>query len=159
MPKFWLMKSEPDVYSVKDLAAEKTKTTHWDGVRNYAARNHMRAMAVGDRVLYYHSNCKPAHVAGTAKVVREAYPDFTAWDKSDKHYDAKSPQDNPRWDMVDIKLEQVFDLPVTIDDIKATKSLAKMVLLNNTRLSVQPVTKSEFDTILKLASQLAKKGK
>lgn len=159
MPKFWLMKSEPEVYSIQDLAAEKTKTTHWDGVRNYAARNHMREMKNGDRVLYYHSNCKPAHVAGTAKVVREAYPDFTAWDKDDKHFDPKSPQDNPRWDMVDIKVDQVFDVPVSLDEIKGTKSLAKMVLLNNSRLSVQPVTKAEFETILKLAEKLAKANK
>lgn len=155
MPKYWLMKSEPDVYSISDLAAEKTKSTHWDGVRNYQARNNMRAMKVGDRVLYYHSNCKPAHVAGTAEVVREAYPDFTAWDKNDKHYDPKSPQDDPRWDMVDVKLDEVFEEPVTLDQIKATKSLAKMVLLNNSRLSVQPVTKKEFETVLKLAATSA----
>ena len=151
MPKYWLMKSEPDVYSISDLAAEKTKTTHWDGVRNYAARNHMREMKIGDKVLYYHSNAKPAHVAGTAIVVREAYPDFTAWDKKDKHFDPKSSQDNPRWDMVDIKAEEVFTTPVTLDQIKATKSLAEMVLLNNSRLSVQPVKKAEFNAILKLA--------
>lgn len=151
MPKYWLMKSEPDVYSISDLAAEKTKTTHWDGVRNYAARNHMREMKIGDKVLYYHSNAKPAHVAGTAIVVREAYPDFTAWDKKDKHFDPKSSQDNPRWDMVDIKAEEVFATPVTLDQIKATKSLAEMVLLNNSRLSVQPVKKAEFNAILKLA--------
>lgn len=159
MPNYWLMKTEPDVYSLDDLVKEKTKTTFWDGVRNYAARNHMRAMAIGDRVLIYYSNSKPKRVAGTATVARLAYPDFTAWDKNDKHYDPKSPQDKPIWEMVDVKFEQAFDAPVTLDDIKAEKSLAKMVLLNNSRLSVQPVTKAEFETVLKLAAKQAKAQK
>lgn len=152
--KYWLMKSEPSEYSIDDLAAEKKQTTHWDGVRNYQARNFMRdEMKVGDRVLFYHSNANPAAVAGTAKVVREAYPDFTSWDPKDKHYDPKSTQENPRWFMVDIKLDKIFDEPVPLETLRGVKALREMELLRKgSRLSVQPVRKKEFDAILKLAS-------
>src|SRR5262245_13047029 len=105
----WLMKSEPEAYSIHDLAREPTQTTHWDGVRNYQARNFMRAMRVGDRVLFYHSNAEPPAVAGTAAVVRTAYPDFTALDPADTHYDPKATQENPIWEMVDVRFERVFD--------------------------------------------------
>ena len=150
------MKSEPHVYSIQNLAKDKGQTTFWDGVRNYQARNFMRDdMRIGDRVLFYHSNAKPAGVAGTATVVKESYPDFSAFDKKSKYFDAKSKKDSPTWFMVDIKLDEVFADLVSLPEIKATKSLADMVLLNNSRLSVQPVKKKEFDTILKMA---AKKG-
>lgn len=151
--KYWLIKSEPSEYSIDDLAAEKKQTTHWDGVRNYQARNFMRdEMKVGDRVLFYHSNANPTAVAGTAKVVREAYPDFTSWDPKDKHYDPKSTQENPRWFMVDIKLDKIFDEPVPLETLRGVKALKDMELLRKgSRLSVQPVRKKEFDAILKLA--------
>ena len=107
--KYWLLKTEPDCYSIDDLAKEKKKTTHWDGVRNYQARNMLRdEMKVGDRVLFYHSSCDPPGVAGTAEIVKEGYPDFTAFDPNEKHYDAKSKQEDPRWFMVDVKLIEKF---------------------------------------------------
>lgn len=154
MPKYWLMKSEPDVYSIDDLAAEKNKTTQWEGIRNYQARNFMRDdMRNGDLVLFYHSNAKPPGVVGTAKVVRESYVDHFAFDKNSKYFDAKSNKESPRWFMVDVKLVKKFKDVVGLPEIKETKSLAKMVLVNNSRLSVQPVTKKEFDTILKMAEK------
>ena len=110
-------------------------------------------MKIGDRALFYHSNAKPPGVVGVCKIVKEAYPDFSAFDPKDKHYDPKSRKDEPRWFMVDIKLEKTFDRIVSLDEIKGVRALSKMVLVNNSRLSVQPVTKAEFDTILKLASQ------
>ena len=150
--KYWLMKTEPNTYSIHDLAKEKKKTTHWDGVRNYQARNFMRdEMQVGDGVLVYHSNAKPPAVVGIATVVQEGYPDFTAWDKNDKHYDPKSLKENPRWFMVDIQLEEIFATPIGLDELRDVKALQEMVLLNRSRLSVQPVRKQEFDTIVKLA--------
>lgn len=151
--KYWLMKSEPSDYSINDLAAEKKQTTHWDGVRNYQARNLMRdEMQLGDRVLFYHSNANPAAVAGTATVVREAYPDFSCWDPKDKHFDPKSTKEKPRWFMVDIQLDQVFGSPIPLETLRGVKALAEMELLRKgSRLSVQPVRKKEFDAILKLA--------
>jgi predicted RNA-binding protein with PUA-like domain len=151
--KYWLVKTEPESYSIDDLAAEKTKRTSWDGVRNYQARNFMRdEMQVGDRVLFYHSNAKPPAVVGVAKVVRQAYPDPTAWDEDDSHYDPKSSPENPRWVMVDLEFEQKFAKSLSLETLRKVKSLQKMELLRTgSRLSVQPVRKSEFDAILKLA--------
>ena len=152
--QYWLMKSEPDVYSIHNLV--KDKTTHWDGVRNYQARNFMRdKMRIGDRVLFYHSNAKPPGVAGTAIVCKESYPDFSAFDKKSKYFDAKSDKADPRWFMVDIKIDEVFADLVTLPEIKEVASLKDMVLLNNPRLSVQPVKKKEFETILKMAGKKA----
>lgn len=155
MPKFWLMKTEPGSYSIDDLAGEKKQTTHWDGVRNYQARNIMRdEMKIGDEVLIYHSNAKPPAVVGRAKIVKEAYPDFTAWDPQDKHYDPKSTEDNPRWLMVDIQLIEIFPEPIGLPDLKQVKALQEMALLQKgSRLSVQPVRKKEYDTILKMAAR------
>ena len=155
MPNFWLMKTEPHAYSIQDLAKEKKKTTHWDGVRNYQARNFMRdEMKIGDEVLIYHSNAKPPGVVGRARIVKESYPDFTAWDPNDKHYDEKSTPDNPRWFMVDIQLIEIFSREIGLPELKETKSLEGMVLLQKgSRLSVQPVKKKEYDTILKMASR------
>ncbi len=153
--KYWLMKSEPDSFSIDDLAAEKNKTTGWDGVRNYQARNYMRdEMKKGDLVLFYHSRLKPPGVAGLAKIVKESYPDFTAFDPKDKHFDPKSKQENPRWFMVDVKLQKKFKRLVTLDELRAIKSLEGMVLLQKgSRLSVQPVTKKQFDIVCELAEK------
>ena len=153
-PNHWLLKSEPECFSIHDLAAAPRQTTFWDGVRNYQARNFLRdAMRVGDRVLYYHSSAKPPHVAGTAVVVKEGYPDHTAWDKTSDHYDEKSTPDNPRWFMVDIQLDRIFAEPIPLEALREVKALRDMVLLQRgSRLSVQPVTKAEFDAIIKLAS-------
>ena len=153
--KYWLMKTEPTSYSIQDLAAEKKQTTFWDGVRNYQARNYMRdEMKLGDKVLFYHSNADPPVIAGVATIVRESYPDHTSWDRENKHYDPKSTAQNPRWFMVDIKLEQIFNEPLPLDDLRSVAALKEMELLRKgSRLSVQPVRKAEFDTVLKLANR------
>ncbi len=153
--KYWLMKSEPDAFSIDDLAKSPKQTTHWDGVRNYQARNFMRdEMKQGDQVLFYHSNAKPPGVVGVAQVVKEGYPDFTAFDPKDKHYDPKSRQEDPRWYMVDIKLVKKFKQLISLPDLKQVKALDGMVLLQKgSRLSVQPVTRKQFDTICKIADQ------
>jgi predicted RNA-binding protein with PUA-like domain len=152
---YWLMKSEPEAFSIDDLADAPKKTTHWDGVRNYQARNFMRdEMKTGDQVLFYHSNAKPPGVAGVARVVKEGYPDFTAFDPNDKHYDPKSKQEDPRWFMVDIKLVKKFKQLIPLPELKQIKALDGMVLLQKgSRLSVQPVTKKQFDTICKIADK------
>ena len=146
----WLMKSEPSDFSIDDLATSPDQTTFWDGVRNYQARNYMRDMRQGDRVLFYHSNVDPPAVVGTARVVREAYPDHTALDPKNKHYAPKATPENPIWEMVDIQLETVFAEPQSLASLREIKQLDKMVLLQKgSRLSVQPVTKREFDLIVK----------
>lgn len=152
--KYWLMKTEPESYSIDDLAKEKNKTTFWSGVRNYQARNFMRDdMKKGDLVLFYHSNANPPSIVGVAEVVKESYPDFTSWDENDHHYDPKSTEENPRWFMVDIKLKKKFPESLGRDQLTDVKALSGMELMRKgSRLSVQPVTKKEFDAILKLAS-------
>jgi predicted RNA-binding protein with PUA-like domain len=146
---YWLMKSEPDVFSFADLKARKR--SWWDGVRNYMARNYMMKMAIGDEVLFYHSSAEPSGVAGLAVVCSLAKPDVTAFDKKSPYYDEKSKSDNPRWSCVEV--EYYADLPrlVSLQEIKTVKSLKKMILLNNSRLSVQPVTPEEFREICRLA--------
>ncbi|MGD2069927.1 MAG: EVE domain-containing protein [Gemmatimonadota bacterium] len=146
---YWLMKSEPDVYSIEDL--EKDGSTMWDGVRNYAARNNMQEMSEGDLVLYYHSRQRPPGVAGIARVVREAYPDPTQFDPDSRYYDQKSDEDDPRWWLVDVEFVEKFEEPVSLHDIKDEPSLSDMVLVNNSRLSVQPVEKAEFEKVRKMA--------
>src|SRR6056297_2681061 len=116
---YWLFKSEADCYSIDHLAAEPDKTTFWDGVRNYQARNMLRDdVKKGDRVFFYHSNSKPLAIVGTARVVKAGYPDHTAFDPKEQHYDPKSDPDNPRWFMVDIKLLKKFPEPITRDMLK-----------------------------------------
>jgi predicted RNA-binding protein with PUA-like domain len=151
--KYWLLKTEPSSFSIQDLAAAPKQTTCWDGVRNYQARNFMRdEMKLGDRALLYHSSAEPPAVVGVVKVVRESYPDHTAWDAKDSHYDPKSTKDDPRWFMVDIQLERTFDEPLPLESLRAVKALKDMELLRKgSRLSVQPVRKAEFEAILKLA--------
>jgi predicted RNA-binding protein with PUA-like domain len=153
LPKsYWLVKTEPDSFSIQDLAASPRKTTCWDGVRNYLARNHMRAMTLGDEVLFYHSNADPLAIVGVTNVVRQAYPDPTAWDPKDHHFDPKASPDNPIWDMVDLRLKEIFRLPLPLDRLREEPRLAKMELLRRgSRLSVQPVTEAEFQTIQEMA--------
>ncbi len=146
--QFWLMKSEPDVYSIDDLARDGS--TSWEGVRNYKARNNMRDMRVGDEVLFYHSNAKPPGVAGIARVCKEAYPDHFAFDRKAKYFDAKSDPDNPRWFMVDIEFVAKADEVLGLPDIKADAKLADMELVRYGRLSVQSVKKAEFERVKKL---------
>ena len=150
--RYWLMKSEPGAFSIDDLARSPKQITHWDGVRNYQARNFMRAMAVGDPVLFYHSNAEPPAVVGIAEVVRTAYPDETQFDKTSHHYDPASVRSAPRWDMVDIRYRQTFKTSLSLDRLRQEPKLKSMVLLRKgSRLSVQPVTEAEWATVLKLA--------
>jgi predicted RNA-binding protein with PUA-like domain len=145
---YWLMKSEPDVYSIEDLARDGS--THWEGVRNYSARNNMRKMARGDLVLFYHSNAKPPGVVGIARVVATAYPDPDQWNRQSKYYDPKSTREDPRWSMVDVEFVEQFRQLVPLDLIKQTKGLENMVLVKRSRLSVQPVTPKEFAVVERL---------
>lgn len=149
--RYWLMKSEPEVYSIDDL--RRDRRTAWNGVRSYQARNHMKAMAKGDLVLFYHSSADPAGVAGIAKVVKEAYPDPTQFDKKNEYYDARSAKDDPRWWLVDVGFVRRFADTVTLASIKAEKRLADMVLVNNSRLSVQPVTESQYERVCAMAAE------
>ena len=156
--KYWLMKSEPDCFSIDDLAKAPKKTTCWDGVRNYQARNFMRAMEIGDQVFFYHSSVEPACVVGVAEVVKKAYPDHTALDSKDEHYDPKATPANPIWEMVDIKFVRKFDEPLTLEDLRDAKGLETMELLRRgSRLSVQPVTATEWKVVSNLAEKKAKK--
>ena len=147
---YWLFKSEPNAYSIDDLEADGS--THWDGVRNYQARNMLRDdIKNGDRVFFYHSNAKPMAIVGTAKVIREGYADHTAFDPEDKHYDEKSDPDDPTWFMVDIELIQKFDEPVTRDALKEDDIASGMnVLAKGSRLSIQSVTEEQWKAVHKL---------
>lgn len=149
---YWLIKSEPDAYSIDDL--ERDGSEHWDGIRNYQARNIMRdQMQVGDRCLFYHSNAKPPGVVGVAEVASEAYPDHTQFDPDSSYFDPKSDPDEPRWLMVDVKFIEKLPRMVGLPELKTCPELADMVLLNRSRLSVQPVTKEEYRFILDRAEQ------
>jgi predicted RNA-binding protein with PUA-like domain len=155
MPRYWLMKSEPSVFSIDDLSRAKDGTTRWDGVRNYQARNFLRSeIAAGDGVLFYHSSAEPPAVAGLARVARAGYPDPTQFDPRDSHYDRDSSRDDPRWYAVDIKFEAKFARVVTLPELREMRSLADMVLLRRgSRLSVQPVTAGEWKQILKMGAR------
>ena len=146
----WLMKSEPHVYPWSQLVEDGS--THWDGVRNYQARNLMRdEMSVGDLVLFYHSNCKPPHVAGVAKVCREAYPDFTAQDPSSNYFDPKASPENPRWMMVDIEAVEALPEIVELGGMRECAELEGMPLLQRgQRLSVQPVSAEHFTIVCQM---------
>jgi predicted RNA-binding protein with PUA-like domain len=143
----WLMKSEPSVYSIDDL--KRDGSTCWEGVRNFQARNLLRdQMKVGDLVLFYHSNAEPSGVAGISRVIRTGYPDFTAWDKKDIHYDPKSSKENPTWYMVDIGFEEKFKHFVTLEELKADHRFEGMkVVQRGCRLSVQPVESKHFERV------------
>lgn len=146
--RYWLVKSEPGTYSIDDL--ERDGSTSWEGVRNYQARNLMKEMKNGDRVLFYHSSAKPTGVVGIAEVVREAYPDAFAWKKGHTYFDERSSPDDPIWFMVDIGFVEKFPGIVSLDEIKATAELSDMVLVKRSRLSVQPVEKAAFDRIVRM---------
>ncbi|HFD12040.1 MAG TPA: EVE domain-containing protein [Crenotrichaceae bacterium] len=149
---YWLMKSEPEEFSIDDLQAMPEQTEHWDGVRNYQARNMMRdQMKIGDLVFFYHSNCQTPGIVGIMKVVRESYPDFTAFDVNDKHYDAKSDPDQPRWFMVDIQFVRKLDRTISLTELKTCPELETMPLVcRGNRLSIMPVTQQQWDFILSL---------
>jgi len=151
MTGLWLMKSEPHVYAYSDLVSDGS--THWDGVRNYQARNMMRdQMKLGDLVLYYHSNTKPPHVAGVAKVVREGYPDHTALDATSKYFDVKATPENPRWSMVDLAPVVACPNIVSLEAIKSDPAFEGMPLIRRgQRLSIQPVEEHHFRRVLMLS--------
>ncbi|MEZ6129807.1 MAG: EVE domain-containing protein [Planctomycetaceae bacterium] len=151
--QYWLFKSEPDVFSITDLAGAKNQITSWEGVRNYQVRNMLRDdMRVGDGVLFYHSRVDPMVIAGTAEVVKSGYPDHFAFDPGHKYFDSKCDPENPRWYMVDIKLVQIFDAPVTRDQLKHDAVTAKMqVMSKGSRLSITPVSESEWKAVHRLA--------
>ena len=151
---YWLMKSEPSTFGIEDLARAKNRTTGWDGVRNFQARNYLREMKKGDLAFFYHSSCDVPGVAGIVTVSREAYPDTTAFDAADDHYDADSDPQKPRWYSVDVKLVTKFDRVITLDELRAHASdeLKNMIVLKRgNRLSITPVTKSEWEFITSLA--------
>ena len=148
---YWLMKSEPDVFSIQDLRERPKQTEPWDGVRNYQARNFMRdEMKPGDFILFYHSNTNPPGVAGLAEVASEPYADPTAFDKKSKYYDPKSDPDKPRWILVDVKFKDILPQYVSLEAMKGMSKLESMrVLQRGNRLSITPVSKSEFLAITK----------
>ena len=152
----WLIKSEPDVFSIQDLARAKGKTTSWEGVRNYQARNYLRAMRKGDRALFYHSNAAPAAVAGVVEVVREAHPDETAWDPRSDYHDPKASLTKSIWSLVDVRLVEIFPREITLEELRGMQALAGMELLRRgSRLSVQPVTAGQFRAIEAAARKAA----
>lgn len=148
------MKSEPESFSIEHLRTRPRQTEHWDGVRNYQARNFLRAMKKGDLAFFYHSSCEVPGVYGIIEIARTAYPDPTAWDPENHHYDPRSTPERSLWDMVDVRFKREFKQPVTLTAIKMQAALKKMPLVQRwSRLSVMPVTTQEWNTIMKLAEE------
>ncbi len=153
MSAFWLFKSEPSSFSISDLQKSPKKTTCWEGVRNYQARNYLKTMEPGDLGFFYHSNADPPSIVGTVKVVRSAYPDRYALDPHSRYFDPRSTSENPRWFMVDIRLMEIFPKPLPLEQLRTVKGLNNMELLRKgSRLSVQPVSQEEWEEILRLVS-------
>jgi len=149
---YWLMKTEPEVFSIDDLAKARDKTTCWEGVRNYQARNFMRdEMKLGDQVLIYHSNTSPPGIAGIARVVKEAYPDHSAFDPSSKYFDVKSKKESATWMMVDVQFVMKAKKFLSLDELKANPKVKELLILRKgNRLSITPVEKKHFEIIAKL---------
>ncbi len=152
--QYWLMKSEPDVFSIDHLKQMPEQTDHWDGVRNYQARNMMRdQMKVGDQVFFYHSNTKEPGIVGIMEIVREGYPDHTALDPESRYFDPKSSQENPRWYMVDVRYKRHLQKNITLTELKQHQALQEMPLVRRgNRLSIMPVTTEQWRYILDLES-------
>ncbi|WP_434339259.1 EVE domain-containing protein [Motilimonas cestriensis] len=145
---YWLFKTEPDEYSIRDLQLAPNQTAKWDGIRNYQARNFLRdKVAEGDLVFMYHSQCKQIGIVGVAEIVRAAYPDPAQYDESSKYFDPKATFDTPRWFCVDIKHKLTYPRVISLGRIKAQPELANMILVKQGRLSVQPVTEQEWQQI------------
>ena len=149
------MKSEPDAFGINDLYKKPNQTEHWDGVRNYQARNMMRdAMKLGDQVFFYHSNCEQPGIVGIMVVVKEGYPDFTAFDPDDAHFDPKSDPDKPRWMMVDVRFVKTLSRTISLRELKAKQELVNMAVVRpGNRLSIMPVSADEWQFILGLEQQ------
>lgn len=150
---YWLMKSEPDTYSLEDLKNEPDQIEHWDGVRNYQARNMLRdQMKTGDLAFFYHSNTKVPGIVGVVEIVKAGYPDHTAFDPESKYFDPKSNPESPRWFMVDVKFKHAFKEVVSLESLKANPALTDMLVVRKgNRLSITPVEKRHWDIILKMA--------
>lgn len=150
---YWLFKSEPDAFSIDDLAAMPGKKDHWDGIRNYQARNMIRDdIKKGDLGFFYHSSCAVPGIVGQFSVVKESYPDHTAFEKKQKYFDEKSDPENPRWFMVDVKFKTKFKNIISLEELKTKTALKEMALLRKgNRLSIMPVSKKEWDYINKLS--------
>ncbi len=147
---FWLMKSEPEVFSIDDL--KKKKRWYWDGVRGYQARNYMRdVMQLGDMVIFYHSNANPIGPAGVARIVRTSYPDHTQFDPKSPYFDPKATKEEPRWFMVDVAFVNKFPRTITRDALKKVSTLNGLMLWTHSRLSITPLTEKQFEAILSLA--------
>jgi len=148
--QYWLMKSEPDTYSIDDL--QSFVVDHWDGIRNYQVRNFFRdQMQVGDQAFFYHSNCKVPGIVGTMEIASKAYPDHTAFNPSEKYFDSKSDPENPRWLMVDVRYIRHLDRMITLGELRLQKQIADMKLLQRgNRLSVLPLSKKEWQYILNM---------
>ncbi len=150
--RYWLIKSEPDVFSFDDLLAAPKRTTCWDSVRNSSARNFLRdGMKKGDLAFYYHSNADPSAIVGICEVVREGYPDITAFDPAHDYYDAESDPETPTWFMVDVKAVKALERPVSLNEIKESKALSEMALVKVGRLSVVPVRPNEWETVIAMS--------
>ena len=149
---YWLMKSEPDAFSVDELAARPRQIEPWSGVRNYQARNFMRQMKLGDQAFFYHSSCDEVGVVGVMRVVAETYPDPTQFDPKDHHYDPKSTREQPRWDLVDVKFERKLKRVIGLAELRGheKKLHGLRLLMTGSRLSVIPVAPAHWDYILKL---------
>ena len=151
--RYWLIKSEPDAFSIDDLRDTPGKKDHWDGIRNYQARNFIRDdMQMGDLAFFYHSNCKPPGIVGICEIVSEAYPDHTAFDPNEKYYDAGSDPENPRWMMVDVKYRRKTKRMISLEEIKqqADKLEGFPLIRRGNRLSIMPASKEHWDFILSL---------
>lgn len=156
MPNYWLLKSDPDTYGWPHLLADDNQSDHWEGVRNYQARNYIRSMKKGDQAFFYHSVIKPLAIFGTVRIIKEAYPDPTQFDSQSKYFDPKSNPDDPRWSVVDVQAHEEFDPPITMDELREVAGLENMVLLRKgSRLSIQPVTADEWRIVM----SRRKKGK
>ena len=150
--RHWLLKTEPGAFSWDDLMKAPDRTSSWDGVRNYAARNFMREMRKGDLAFFYHSSTDPSAIIGIAEIVREAYPDPTQFDAKDDHFDPKSKRDEPTWSMVDVRARQALPKPLTLAELRGAKGLEKMELLRKgSRLSVMPVSPEEWKVVCSMA--------
>jgi len=149
---YWLMKSEPEAFSINDLKNRPKQTEHWDGVRNYQARNMMRdEMKLGDQVFLYHSNCDELGIVGIMEVVKEGYPDFLAFDPDDSHFDPKSDPAKPTWMMVDVKFVRILARTISLHELKQKPELSGLALVRRgNRLSIMPVSKAQWDFILSL---------
>lgn len=149
---YWLIKTEPTEFNIDDLAKRPNQIEHWDGVRNYQARNTLRdSMKMNDRAFFYHSNCDEPGIVGIVKVVRESYPDHTAFDPQNKHYDSKSVKENPRWFMVDVQFEKKFNRTITLSEMRNNPNLQGLTLLRKgNRLSVMPVNDVHWKAIVSL---------